>query len=69
MSRGAVLMSGVTLGSIVALLLRSGLRKRSVATAICSLRFPQTAYTRSRHAPPEPASEDLLERYRLAAAV
>jgi hypothetical protein len=69
MSRGAVLMGGVTLGSIVALLLRSGSRKRSVATAIGSPRLPQTAKTRPRLAPPEPTREDLLDHYRLAAAV
>ena len=66
MSRHVVLMGGVTLGSIVALLLRSGLRKRSVATAIGSTPLPQTANIRSRV---EPTREDVLERYRLAAAV
>lgn len=69
MSRGAVLMSGVTLGSLVALLLRSGMRKRSVATAICSPRLPQFVTTSSRLTRPETPREDVLERYRLAAAV
>jgi len=67
MSRAAVLMGGVTLGSIVALLLRSVSRKRSVETAIGSPRL--LANTRPRVAPPEPTREDVLELYRLAAAV
>jgi hypothetical protein len=69
MSRGAVLMGGVTFGSLVALLVRSGLRKRSVASTICSPRPPQSLNTPSHLPSPEPLREDVLERYRQAAAV
>jgi len=69
MSRAAVLMSGVTLGSLVALLLGSGMRKRRVATAMCFPRLPRFVKIPSRPTLPEPPREDVLERYRLAAAV
>jgi hypothetical protein len=70
MNRGAVLMSGVTLGSLVALLIRAGLRNRRPpgATLPCRLlavsREPRTLAPQT-----ETAREDVLERYRLAAAV
>jgi hypothetical protein len=61
MSRGAVLVGGVTLGSPVALLIRTGVRNRCAADA--------TSRSRSFASRPEPTREDLLELYRLAAAV
>lgn len=65
MSRAAVLIGGVTLGSIVALLIRAGLR---VPAAAPSHRTEARESRPAAHVP-EPTSEDVLERYRLAAAV
>ena len=65
LGRAAVLMGGVTLGSLVALLIRGGLRVHVA---------PSSRSTEPREDPPvshvpDPNREDVLERYRLAAAV
>jgi hypothetical protein len=65
LGRAAVLIGGVTLGSLVALLIRGGLRV-SIAPPSGST---ELRADRSAGQVPDPNREDVLERYRLAAAV
>lgn len=72
-SRSAVLLSGVTLMSLVALLIGAG-RKRRCATDALRIGDRPRAVQETNRGPspdvrPEATSEDVLERYRLAAAV
>lgn len=60
MRRGTVLVSGATLGTIVALLIRTSSKDRCRGAAL-----PRFRSRASRMGPPE----DVLERYRRAAAV
>jgi len=69
MSRRAVLLGGVTLGSLVALMIRAGLRERRDAEARSPLHLSQPRGSRSLTPLPDSSREDVLDRYRLAAAV
>jgi len=76
-SRSAVLLSGVTLMSLVALLIGAGLKRRCATDALRIGDKPRAAQETNRgpsplpssDVQPEATSEDVLERYRLAAAV
>jgi len=65
LGRAAVLMSGVTLGTLVALLIRGGLRVHIAPSS----RSTEPREDRPLAHVPDPTPEDVLERYRLAAAV
>lgn len=76
-TRSAVLLSGVTLVSLVALRIGAG-RKRRCATDALRIGDGPRAVPETNRGPfpvpspdvqPEATSEDVLERYRLAAAV
>jgi hypothetical protein len=76
-SRSAVLLSGVTLMSLVALLIGAGRKRRCATDALRIGDRPRAARESNRGPSPVPppdvqpkaTSEDVLERYRLAAAV
>ena len=76
-NRSAVLLSGVTLMSLVALLIGAGRKRRCATDALRIGDRPQLTHQTNRglspvsspDAEPDTASEDFLERYRLAAAV
>lgn len=70
MSRGAVLVgSGVTLGSLMAFLIRAGRRNRRNPGVVSPARLPEPAGLPAPARDPETGPEDVLERFRLAAAV
>ena len=70
MNRGAVLVgSGVTLGSLMAFLIRAGLRSRRNPSVASPARRTVPAEPPPPAGDPETSLEDVLERYRLAAAV
>jgi hypothetical protein len=69
MSRAAIVVGGVTLGSLVALLIRAGWRDRRIGDAASPLPLIASPGSRPGAPVPEPIREDVLERLRLAAAV